>query len=177
MNRVESKRYTVDNQNNSGHDWQKGTQDMRQGMAGRRSRNRGQGSGGQGAHNHNQGQYRRHGGGNNRVQVIDSNGPEVRIRGNANQICEKYMALAKDAESQGNRVLAESYLQHAEHYQRMINLWAAENPQREQPSQSSNEVTPMVVEQQGGSASAPAGEDLGLPESLVGQRATTLVEA
>lgn len=55
------------------------------------------------------------------MQTFDSNGPDVRIRGNAYQINEKYVTLARDAASAGDRVLAESYLQHAEHYQRMIN--------------------------------------------------------
>ena len=67
----------------------------------------------------------RRGGGNRRpnprTQTFDSNGPDVRIRGTAYQITEKYMALAKDAAAAGDAVLAESYLQHAEHYQRIIN--------------------------------------------------------
>ena len=58
---------------------------------------------------------------NPRMQTFDSNGPEVRIRGNAVQVNEKYAALARDAMSAGDRVLGESYLQHAEHYQRLIN--------------------------------------------------------
>ena len=59
----------------------------------------------------------------NRSQVFDSNGPDVRIRGTAHQIVEKYSALAKDASSSGDHTLAENYLQHAEHYQRIINTW------------------------------------------------------
>lgn len=62
-------------------------------------------------------------GGNARVQVYDSNGPDVRIRGTAHQVHEKYLNLAKDAASAGDRVMAESYLQHAEHYQRVISGW------------------------------------------------------
>lgn len=91
---------------------------MRHGMMNRRSRNnRGPNNaprrGGNG------------GGGNglSRSHVFDSNGPEVRIRGTAFQVHEKYMALAKDASSVGDRILAENYLQHAEHYQRIINGW------------------------------------------------------
>ncbi len=90
---------------------------MRHATSGRRSRNRN--------NNGNNGQRR---GNHNRMQVFDSNGPEVRIRGTAYQICEKYMALAKDAASSGDSILAESYLQHAEHYQRIINSWQDENP-------------------------------------------------
>src|SRR5690606_40968353 len=50
----------------------------------------------------------------------ESNGPDVKIRGSAQQIAEKYTALARDAMSSGDRVMAENYLQHAEHYNRII---------------------------------------------------------
>lgn len=66
----------------------------------------------------------------NKATVFDSNGPDVRIRGTAFQIVEKYMALAKDSASSGDRVMAENYLQHAEHYQRLIGSWADEAPVR-----------------------------------------------
>ncbi len=53
------------------------------------------------------------------------------IRGNAWQVHEKYLALARDASSSGDRVTAESYLQHAEHYFRIISqIQEAENRQR-----------------------------------------------
>src|SRR3546814_3862717 len=50
-----------------------------------------------------------------RHQTFDSNGPNVRIRGNAHQVHEKYLALARDAASAGDRIAAENYYQHAEH--------------------------------------------------------------
>lgn len=50
----------------------------------------------------------------------DSNGPDVRVRGNASQVFEKYQALARDAMSSGDRVMAENYQQHAEHYYRIM---------------------------------------------------------
>ena len=50
----------------------------------------------------------------------ESNGPDVKIRGNASHIAEKYSQLARDAQSSGDRVMAENYLQHAEHYFRII---------------------------------------------------------
>jgi hypothetical protein len=50
----------------------------------------------------------------------ESNGPDVKIRGTAAHIAEKYMSLARDALSVGDLVTAESYLQHAEHYNRII---------------------------------------------------------
>lgn len=119
---------------------------MRHNQNGRRFRGRNDGGGGGqrhhsggggGHHHHNNGGGRRV---NPRVQTFDSNGPDVRIRGNAYQINEKYVALARDANSAGDRVLAESYLQHAEHYLRMINEMTEEynkqNPQQHlQPQQ------------------------------------------
>jgi len=57
----------------------------------------------------------------NRNTVFDSNGPDVRLRGTAQQLFEKYLQLGRDATSAGDRVLAESYFQHAEHYFRILN--------------------------------------------------------
>jgi len=68
-----------------------------------------------GRNNH---QRRRQGVNPNRA--LDSNGPDVRIRGTAQQIYDKYLALARDATSSGDRVKAENYLQHAEHYFRVL---------------------------------------------------------
>lgn len=76
---------------------------------------------------------RRRQGGSNPNRALDSNGPDVRIRGTANQIYDKYVALARDASSSGDRIKAESYLQHAEHYFRLIR--AAQPPQQQQPQQ------------------------------------------
>jgi hypothetical protein len=56
-----------------------------------------------------------------RNQTYDSNGPDIRIRGNAHQVLEKYLTLARDCTSQGDRIAAENYYQHAEHYFRVIN--------------------------------------------------------
>jgi len=50
----------------------------------------------------------------------ESNGPDVKIRGNAQHIADKYAALARDVMAAGDRVMAENYLQHAEHYMRII---------------------------------------------------------
>jgi len=56
-----------------------------------------------------------------RNQTYDSTGPDIRIRGNAHQVLEKYLTLARDATSQGDRIAAENFYQHAEHYYRVIN--------------------------------------------------------
>ena len=54
-------------------------------------------------------------------QVFDSNGPNMRVRGTAHQIFDRYLAMAREAETGGDRVAAESYYQHAEHYFRINN--------------------------------------------------------
>ena len=50
----------------------------------------------------------------------ESNGPDVKVRGNAAHVAEKYLQLARDAQSSGDSVMAENYLQHAEHYFRIV---------------------------------------------------------
>ena len=62
--------------------------------------------------------------------MFDSNGPDGRIRGNAHQVMERYLALARDAASQDDRVTAENCYQHAEHYFRLLNAYNQSNPQR-----------------------------------------------
>lgn len=74
-----------------------------------RGRKPGGGGGGGGNHNHNHGN-----------RSLESNGPDVKIRGTAAQIYEKYAQYARDAQSGGDRVKYENYLQHAEHYYRVM---------------------------------------------------------
>lgn len=62
-----------------------------------------------------------------RSQTFDSNGPGIKIRGNAYQVFERYVALAREAVSSGDRVAAENFYQHAEHYFRVMNA-NGENP-------------------------------------------------
>jgi hypothetical protein len=88
------------------------------GRGGGQFRHGGGGSGG--------GQYRQGGGGGghqpmNRNHVFDSTGPDVRLRGTAQQLFEKYLQLGRDATGGGDRVMAEGYFQHAEHYFRILN--------------------------------------------------------
>ena len=54
------------------------------------------------------------------TRVYESNGPDVKVRGTSAHIAEKYVQLARDAQTSGDHVAAENYLQHAEHYFRMI---------------------------------------------------------
>lgn len=56
-----------------------------------------------------------------RIQTFDSNGPNVKIRGNAYQVFERYVALAREAAASGDRIAAENLYQHAEHYFRVMN--------------------------------------------------------
>ena len=80
------------------------------------------------------------GGGNNggrprtphRSQTFDSNGPGLKIRGNAYQVFERYVALAREAASAGDRIAAENLYQHAEHYFRVMNA-NGEGPQHYRP--------------------------------------------
>jgi hypothetical protein len=85
-------------------------------------------------------------GGNNRkgpnplTRSYESNGPDVKIRGTAQQIADKYTALARDAQSSGDRVMAENYLQHAEHYNRIIAAAQAALQNQQQQQQGVRDV-------------------------------------
>jgi hypothetical protein len=81
---------------------------VRQGQQNRRGRGRNNNNR-KGGHHHNP-----------LARSFESNGPDVKIRGTPAHIAEKYMTLARDAQSSGDPVLAENYLQHAEHYSRII---------------------------------------------------------
>jgi Domain of unknown function (DUF4167) len=81
-----------------------------------RGRNNGGGGGGGGGNHPNNRQRMPH-----RMQTFDSNGPSVKIRGNAYQVFERYVALAREAASAGDRISAENLYQHAEHYFRIMN--------------------------------------------------------
>jgi hypothetical protein len=69
------------------------------------------------------GRNRKGGGGHHQnplSRMYESNGPDVKIRGTASHVAEKYLQLARDAQSSGDPVAAENYFQHAEHYFRLI---------------------------------------------------------
>ena len=86
----------------------------------------GGGGSGSGGHHHNP-----------LTRVYESNGPEVKIRGTAHHIAEKYLQLARDAQGSGDPVTAENHFQHAEHYLRMIaaaqEQFRAQNPYYQAP--------------------------------------------
>lgn len=91
--------------------------------------------------------------GNSSNRNYESNGPDLKVRGNAQSIYEKYQSLAHDALSSGELITAENYLQHAEHYYRIVQAnqpvrqeedASAENGQ--QPTtQDTDTVEPLVL--------------------------------
>lgn len=66
------------------------------------------------------------------ARSYESNGPDVKVRGNAGHVAEKYMSLARDAHAAGDVVGAENYLQHAEHYNRIVMAAQAQFQQSQQ---------------------------------------------
>jgi hypothetical protein len=86
----------------------------------KRQRGRGRKPGGGG--HHNSGGGGGGGGGHHHSpnRTLESNGPDMKVRGPASHIFERYLQLARDANSSGDRVMSENYLQHAEHYFRLL---------------------------------------------------------
>lgn len=95
-------------------------------MRGRNNNNNSNSGGGGGGGNNNPNRK----GPNPLTRSYESNGPDVKIRGSAQQVADKYMQLARDAQGSGDRVMAENYLQHAEHYNRIIAAAQAQMPQQ-----------------------------------------------
>jgi hypothetical protein len=71
-------------------------------------------------------------GGSSKNQTYDSSGPDVKVRGSASQVLEKYLALARDATAAGDRIAAENYFQHAEHYYRILSANQAQQAAQRQ---------------------------------------------
>lgn len=119
---------------------------------------------GRGGHRHGGGggggsQYR-HGGHQpmNRNHVFDSNGPDMRLRGTAQQLFEKYLQLGRDATSAGDRVMAESYFQHAEHYFRILNAMNQAQQQNQQQHQGGRRFQNGPEPQEAGANAEGTGE-------------------
>ena len=93
--------------------------------------------------NHNGGGGGGGGGGHNPNRTFDSTGPEIKIRGSASNVYEKYLQLARDANASGDRVMAENYLQHAEHYFRIMAAAQAQAQQYQQQNPQNNQPTPQ----------------------------------
>jgi len=84
--------------------------------------------------NRTRGRSQRKPSGNNANRVYESSGPEGKVRGTPQQIIEKYLSLARDAQTSGHRIVAENFLQHAEHYQRLL-AEAMDTRQERNPNQ------------------------------------------
>ena len=91
--------------------------------------------------NRNRNQNRRNGNGSSTKSTnIDSSGPDVRVRGSAIQVNEKYMALANDASMSGDRIKAESFFQYADHYYRVFMLANGGIDPRKTPVEENNSI-------------------------------------
>jgi uncharacterized protein DUF4167 len=108
---------------------------MRNGQNNKRMRNR----------NNNNNNQNRGRGQNPLTRVYESNGPDIKIRGTASHIAEKYVQLARDARSSGDPVAAENYYQHAEHYFRLIaaaqEQFRQNQPQHQQQPRPDNDMS------------------------------------
>src|SRR5215218_9710595 len=108
---------------------------MRNGQNNKRMRNRNSSNNNNNSSNNN----------NRRVQnpmtrVFESNGPDIKIRGTASHVAEKYVQLARDARSSGDPVAAENYYQHAEHYFRLIAAAQEQFRQNQPQPRTENEM-------------------------------------
>ena len=90
--------------------------------------------------------------------MYESNGPDVKIRGNASHIAEKYLQLARDAQSSGDPIAAENYYQHAEHYFRLIAA-AQEHLRQSQPAYYQQQQQPGDVRGNSADDSFDDGDD------------------
>jgi hypothetical protein len=90
-----------------------------------------------------------------RNQTFESNGPEVKVRGTAQQVLEKYLALGRDAYSSGDPIAAEGFFQHAEHYHRVLNADGYGGDRQRPPSNGG--AAEIAVENTG--APAPTSSD------------------
>ena len=106
----------------------------------------------------------------NRNTSYESNGPDVKLRGNAQQLNEKYLALAHDAAAAGERITAEAYTQFADHYFRLHQaaIDAAEERRAQHAAQA--------AERQPRAESQPQPEDAPQPETPAGDAAAEVVD-
>jgi len=90
--------------------------------------------------NNNRNDGNRGRGQNPMTRVFESNGPDIKIRGTASHVAEKYVQLARDARSSGDPVAAENYYQHAEHYFRLIAAAQEQFRQNQPQPRTENEM-------------------------------------
>lgn len=116
-------------------------------MKRQRGRGRKPGGGGGNFHHNNQG------GQHHPNRQLETNGPDIKFRGTASYIHERYLQLARDAQSSGDRVLSENYLQHADHYFRLVR-----SMQPAVPVQQQQQTFSEGAEYDGDEDNAPEGE-------------------
>ena len=121
---------------------------MRQPQNAKRGRGRGRRGNGNNHHNHVP----------NRNTSYESNGPDVKLRGNAQQLHEKYMALAHDAASAGERISAEAYTQFADHYFRLHQAAVGVAETKRQQDQGAAAVSAEAAAGDADNGEAGAGE-------------------
>lgn len=126
---------------------------MKHGSNPRRGRSRG-------SSGSNSGNNKRHQPSRNHTH--ESNGPEGKVRGSAQQVYDKYLSLARDATTAGENIAAEGYYQYAEHYYRLANIDAANNQarnQQQQGDQQPSDQQPDGQQNQSGDAVPEATSD------------------
>ena len=145
---------------------------MRQNQNNKRSRGRGRRGNHLGQQNYN------------RNTTFDSNGPEGRLRGNAQQLFEKYTALAHDAQTSGERISAEAFSQFADHYYRVHqSILAAAEQRRQNDRQQDDKVRRIETEAsddaeaKAASSEAGAASDDGATAEASEETAKTIAEA
>ncbi len=87
--------------------------------------------------------------------MFDSNGPDMRLRGTAQQLFEKYLQLGRDATGAGDRVTAEGYFQHAEHYFRILNAMSQAQGGQQHHQQRRYQSAPDTAEGPDGMGEQP----------------------
>ena len=112
---------------------------MRNGQNNKRMRNRNNNN-----NNNNSSSNNNRRGQNPMTRVFESNGPDIKIRGTASHVAEKYVQLARDARSSGDPVAAENYYQHAEHYFRLIAAAQEQFRQNQPQPRVDNETQPTA---------------------------------
>lgn len=101
----------------------------------------------------------------NRNHVFDSQGPDMRMRGTSQQLFEKYLQMGRDATSSGDRVMAESYFQYAEHYFRILNAMNQAVQQSQGPGQPQGQAQFQGQPQPNGSGQYRRGDYTTEPEA------------
>ncbi|MEM7240946.1 MAG: DUF4167 domain-containing protein [Pseudomonadota bacterium] len=139
----------------------------------------------------NKNNNRRYNPGNVVNRVFDSSGPEGKVRGTPQQIIDKYQTLARDAQLSGDRVAYENFLQHSEHYSRLLseaqrelakrkeNQQSQQKPKQETPAAEAPTETseqPDVVASEGQAIFPNEANETGLVETPEADAKSTIVE-